>query len=187
MPLLPLEPFLFPDDLLVKENEPHEGTARWWVLHTRPRAEKALARKFMGRGIPFFLPLYERRWRGRDRRFQSYVPLFPGYVFLHGDGETRRTALETNLVANVLSVVDQRQLHADLVRVNHLLNSGWPVTQEGQLPPGTPVEIVQGPMAGLKGKVIRQGKNLRFFVEVRFLQQGVSVELESWMIQPIFG
>jgi transcriptional antiterminator RfaH len=47
------------------------------------------------------------------------------------------------------------------------------------------VEIISGPFAGLEGKVLRRGKQLKLFVEVRFLQQGVSVEIESWMIQPL--
>jgi hypothetical protein len=36
----------------------------------------------------------------------------------------------------------------------------------------------------MAGKILRRGKQLRFVVEVQLLQQGVSVELESWMIQP---
>ena len=58
MPLLPLEPFLFPDDLLSGElgQGPVEGPGCWWVLHTRPRAEKSLARSLLRRNHPFFLP-----------------------------------------------------------------------------------------------------------------------------------
>ena len=46
------------------------------------------------------------------------------------------------------------------------------------------MEVVKGPFAGLAGKVLRRGKQLRFVVDVQFLRRAVSVELESWMIQP---
>jgi transcriptional antiterminator RfaH len=114
----------------------------------------------------------------------SYLPLFPGYVFIHGDGDVRTAALDTNLIANVLTVADQAQLHEDLGRINQLIMSDSTLTPEGRLEPGMPVVITGGPLAGLEGKVIRRGKNTVFLVEVRFLQQGVSVELEDWMIEP---
>src|SRR5205807_8304193 len=122
---------------------------RWWVLHTRPRAEKTLARRFQGRGIPYFLPLYHREWRSNGRQFRSYLPLFPGYVFLHGDEFARLAALETNLVAQVLPVEDQHQLYADLRRVYKLLSTGAPVMPEDRLAPGDTVEVVKGPFTGL--------------------------------------
>jgi transcriptional antiterminator RfaH len=183
MPLLPMETFVFPDDLLSLHPTPGEDC--WWVLHTRPRAEKALARKLLGQELPYFLPLYKKQWRSRGRLLCSYVPLFTGYLFLRGDHEARRQALETNLVANCLTVPDPQQLRADLFGVHQLMTSGAPLTPEERLQPGTRVEIVSGPLAGLEGTVLRAGSRMRFYVEVKFLQQGVSAEVEGWMIRPL--
>jgi transcription antitermination factor NusG len=185
MPLLPLETFLSPEDLLDRPADalPREG--RCWVLHTRPRAEKALAEKFVGRKLSFYLPLHRRQWRARGRVLSSYLPLFPGYVFLHGDAEARLQALQTNAVVRSLPVPDQARLHADLARIHRLIRSEAALTPEARLRPGTPVEVVGGPFLGMQGKVFRQGKKRRFFVEVQFLQQGVSVEVDARMIQPL--
>jgi transcriptional antiterminator RfaH len=183
MPLLGLEPIVYPEGLLESASAT-AGPARWWALHTRPRAEKTLARRFLDYGVPFFLPVCQRQWRNRGRLFRSYLPLFPGYVFSHGDEETRLAALETNLVAHVLSADDQQQLHSDLHRVYQLITSGAPITSEERLEPGDLVEIVKGPFAGLEGKLIRRGAQLRLFVEVQFLRRAVSAEVENWMIQP---
>ncbi len=187
MPLLPLETYLSPEDLL--DGPPAEASpgAAWWVLHTRPRAEKTLARKCLDRGLSFYLPLHRRRWRSRGRLFSSYLPLFPGYFFLHGDAEVRLRALETNLIVRCLPVHDQLQLREDLARVQRLLSAGVPLTPEERLQPGSRVEVTGGPFAGMQGRILRRGKKLTFVVEVRFLQQGVSVEVDSWMIQPLSG
>jgi transcription antitermination factor NusG len=185
MPLLPLEAFVFPDDLLIASPLPENEAEHWWVLHTRPRAEKALARLVLGHKLPFFLPLYKRQWRSRGRMLSSYLPLFPGYLFLRGDRDARLRALETNLVANCLPVSDQRRLTADLKNVFTLMGSGSALSPEDRLQPGTHVEIVSGPLAGVEGTIISRGKRLTFFVEVQFLQQGVSVEIESWMFRPV--
>ncbi len=186
MPLLELETFIQPDGLLTTPILDSD-LGSWWVLHTRPRAEKTLARRFTDRGTNFYLPLYPREWKNRGRKFHSYLPLFPGYVFLCGDANARYAALETNLVANVIRVDDQDQLHCDLARVHNLLATGAPVTPEDRLEPGDPVEVIAGPLAGLEGKVLKRGKQLKFVIEVKFLRSAVSAEVESWMIQSRVG
>ena len=81
-------------------------------------------------------------------------------------------------------MVDQQQLETDLCRVYHVIATGAPLAAEERLEPGDLVEIISGPLTGLEGKVLRKGKQLKFIVEVQFLQRGVSLEIESWMIQP---
>ncbi len=164
---------------------PTAPCARWWVLHTRPRSEKALARRLLSQAVGFFLPQYEKKSLNKGRLLSSHLPLFPGYLFLHGDDRGRLAALETNLIVNCLPVVNQRQLQADLERVFRLMNSDAPLTPEGRLAVGDLVEITEGALTGLRGRMVRYGKNLRVTVEVRFLQQGVSVEVERWMIRPL--
>src|SRR5437764_463145 len=109
MPLLPAEPCLYPEDLFSDGSGPRQGD-RWWVLHTRPRTEKALARRLFAYKHHFYLPLRQQRWKSNGRSFQSHLPLFSGYVFLRGDEQARLRALETNLVAQVLHVPDSGEL-----------------------------------------------------------------------------
>jgi transcriptional antiterminator RfaH len=184
MPLLPAEPFIFPEDLL-QAAAPRTDNQRWWVLHTRARVEKALVRRLLSHQVGFFLPLYQHQWRKNGRLFSSHLPLFPGYVFLHGDERCRGQALETKLIANCLPVADQFQLVEDLARVYRLMASDSPLVPEERLRPGRLVEIISGPLAGMKGKVLRKGKQLRFIIEVQMLQQGVSLEIDHWMLQPL--
>jgi transcription antitermination factor NusG len=182
MPLLPAEPCCFPYALLA---EPDPGAdERWWVLHARPRTEKALARSLHGHGVPYFLPLYERAWRAGGRLQKSHLPLFPGYVFLRADADGRTAALATNYVANCLPVADQARLRAELEQVYRLMTADVPIGPEAKLVPGTPVVIARGPLAGLSGTVIRRGKKYALVVEVQMLRQGVSVEIDSWMVEP---
>ncbi len=183
MPLLPPETFVWPEELLSRPM-PGGEDVRWWALHSRPRAEKKLARHFLGRGLSFFLPLAKKRWRNRGRLFTSTSPLFPGYIFLLGDESARVSALTTNQVAQCIRVEDPARLHDDLARIHRLMISGEPLTPEERLQPGDWVEITSGPLEGLQGKVIRRGKHLRLFVEVQFLQRGASVEIDASMIRP---
>ena len=140
MPLLPAEPMTFPDDLFANDASVVKEASAWWVLHTKPRTEKSLARKCLNSRAPFFLPQYERRWRSRGRMQKAHLPLFPGYLFLFADEDARIEALKTNLVVNCLAVADQKQLQSDLVRLyRHPGDSaaaGRPVQEQRLLGPG---------------------------------------------------
>ncbi len=189
MPLLPSEPFVHPAELLTADPDSTAFTPepihQWWVLHTKPRTEKALARRLLVRDVGFFLPQYHKQWLSRGRLLSSHLPLFPGYLFLQTDEPGRLTALETNLVVNCLPVHDQWRLRADLGRVYRLMTSDAPLTPEERIGVGDPVEIIEGALTGLQGRVTRCGKNLKFTVDVHFLRQGVSVEVERWMLRPV--
>ncbi len=187
MPVVPLESFAFPEGLFDRSDVCPDPSCHWWALQTRPRSEKCLARRFIAVQTPFFLPLWNHRWVSRGRTMSAHLPLFPGYIFMLGDSEARLAALGTHLVARCLAVEDQRQLHADLARIHHLMASGAALVPEKGLMPGMLVEITCGPLAGLEGRVMRCGPRFRFIVEVHFLQRGASVEVEGWMIRPAAG
>lgn len=180
MPLLPAEPCLFPDDLFAGPAD-----AEWWVLHTRPRSEKAVARALLAARVPYFLPLYEFTRRVGNRRQTSHLPLFAGYLFLRAGDDGRTKALETNQIANCIRVPHPAELRDQLAAVYRVMTSGAPLGPEAQLVPGAAVTITRGPLAGLTGKVVRRDKRLTLVVEVRMLSQGVAVEIESWMVEAV--
>src|SRR5438093_24875 len=147
MPLLPPETTLFPPELLDRPADP-DSEDRWWVIHTRPRAEKSLARKLVRMGLGFYLPTRHQSWCSNGRWFESHLPLFPGYVFLYARPEDRGTVLSTGMVANFLSVTGQDELTDDLQRVHRLLSAGLPVEHQAALTPGTPVVVIDGVLRG---------------------------------------
>src|SRR5262245_62068409 len=163
MPLIAAQCPIFPENLFECTENELGADQQWWVLHTRPRAEKALARRFLKERISYFLPQFKRKWRQGGRAFCAYRPLFPGYIFLLGSHDARLAALTSNLVARVLCVEDQSQLLHDLRQVHQLMQQGNSLAPEDRLQTGSMVEIAYGPFAGMEGKVIFRNK-LRFVV-----------------------
>jgi transcriptional antiterminator RfaH len=185
MPILASEPASFPDTLF-QEPPGHEPSNRsWCVLHTRPRQEKSLARQLYQQRLPFYLPLVPKRSRMRNRIVCSYNPLFAGYVFLLATQEERIKALETGRVVRTLPVGDQAELWTDLRQVHRLIATGAAITAEDRLVPGTIAEIRTGPLAGLRGKIIRNMSGGRFVVEVNFICQGASVLLDDFNLTAV--
>jgi transcription antitermination factor NusG len=185
MPLLAAEVDVFPPALLDASDPGVPQDCGWWVLHTRPRQEKAVARQLLAQAVPFYLPTILRRLRIRGRSLNSHVPLFPGYVFLLGNREQRCAALATNRIVRSLPVSNQESLWHDLRQIRRLIATGKPIAAEDRLIPGAVVEISGGPLAGLKGKIIRTAAGRRFVVEVDFIQRGASVTLDDHFLTSV--
>lgn len=156
---------------------------RWWVLHTKPRNEKAIATVLERRDISFFLPLVRctRMTRGR-KRFVD-LPLFPGYVFLCGDWEDREAALKTNRVANVLDVPDPQGLLNDLLQIQRVLEIGESVDLYPRLRTGARCRVKSGPLAGIEGVVIRRRGLWRVYIAVHFIAQSAELEVDSALLE----
>jgi len=184
MPILSKEPSLYPETLLDEEVE-QPGDRHWWVLYTKARQEKATARQLLGFRVPFYLPLIQKEGITRGRKTRSYIPLFAGYVFLFGTEEERIRSLTTNRISRVLSVDDPEQFVHDLRQLRQLIASDAPLTVESRLVPGNRDRVKQGPFADLEGVVLTRRGKTRLLVAVDFLQQGASVEIDDFQLEPI--
>jgi hypothetical protein len=184
MPLLREERSVHPEALF-EDPECRQADACWWAFYTVARQEKSLARHLLVREIPFFLPVIKKVTVYRGRRCSSYVPLFSGYIFLHGTEDQRRTALTGNHVSQVLEVHDQETLHRDLTRIWRLIQSDAILTPERRIQPGRRVRVRAGALAGLEGSVLKRRGETRFLVSIDFLQQGASLQLDDYLLEPL--
>lgn len=184
MPILAQESCLFPETLLTGLPSEMPG-CQWWVLYTKARQEKAIARDLSAYEVPFYLPIVRKTAMCRDRKVTSHVPLFPGYVFLFGSEDQRVQALTTNRISRVLPVYDPERLERDLQQIWQLIATKVPLTVEARLEPGERVRVRYGPFEGLEGVVLRRQGETRLLVTVDFLQRGASVEIDDFMLEPI--
>ncbi len=184
MPILGEEPNIYPDDLLDQPPGDVPGR-RWWAAHTKPRQEKALARELTKYGVPFYLPLVRKTTVARGRRRISLAPLFASYVFLFAAEEERLRSLTTNRVARTIHVEDGSQLLFDLRQLRQLIAANAPLTVESRLGPGRRVRVRQGAFAGLEGLVLKRRGETRLLVSINFLQQGASVEIDDFLLEPL--
>jgi transcription antitermination factor NusG len=181
------QPSVYPDSLFEATETELNGAGErvWWVVYTKSRQEKVFSRQLAAKQVPHYLPLVRKTYVSCGRKFTAQVPLFPGYVFMLGSEQERVVSLTTNRVSRILEVADPSRLRGELEQINRLIHSGAPLTVEQRLAPGNQVRIRHGAMAGLEGTVlVRRGKT-RLIVAVTLLQQGVSVEVDDFSLEPI--
>lgn len=182
MPILPVEPDIFPVDVWPSRSR----SGRWWCLHTKPRQEKATARDLRRDEVPYYLPqVVHQSVTPQGRRTRSVLPLFTGYVFLFGGEAERLAALKSGRLVNVLEVADQDAFDHDLHQIHRMLASGLTVVAEPTVPVGARIRIANGPLTGVVGAVIRRGKRDQFVAVVQFLGRGATVDLQDWQVEPL--
>jgi transcriptional antiterminator RfaH len=186
MPILPSEPDVYPAELFDRFDPNEAQPGQWWAMYTMARREKELARRLRGLEIAFYSPLVHKRVRSPSGRVRdSYVPLFASYVFVYGNELQRHQAFSTNCISRCLSVPDGAQLVRDLRQIRQLIELDAPLTIEARIEPGRRVRVRSGSMAGLEGTVVkRRGKDW-LVVAVEFLQQGASILLEDFQVEPL--
>ena len=184
MPILAPEPSMYPANLL----DDFTGTdpdRRWWALYTKSRQEKSLARQLGGMSVPFYLPLIQKTSMIGGRRVKSQLPLFASYMFMFSTDEERVQALSTDRITMMLPAPDVADMTRDLQNIRSLIGSGVPLTVEARLQPGRRVRVKTGSLMGVEGVILSRRGEDRLLIGVNFLQQGVSVQIRDFQVEPL--
>lgn len=160
---------------------------QWFGLRVRSRSEPVTTAVLQGQGYAPFLPAYKvsRKWTDRTRQVDT--PLFPGYVFCRFDPQRRLPILMTPGVLGVVGFgkvpapIDEWEIDAiRAVVAAGLPAQPWPFTREGD-----EVSIVEGPLRGVQGIVIKVKNYQHLILSVTMLQRSVSVEVDPNWVQRI--
>ena len=157
----------------------------WFVLHTRSRQEKALVADLGAMGIECYLPLTQAvRYYGR-RKAKVELPLFPGYVFLHGAVEQAYAADRSRRVAQLIPIADQARFESELASIRLALDQGAQLDVHPGLRVGSWVQVRSGPLKGVRGIVENKLRGSRLWLGIQTLGQGASLEIDGDLLEPI--
>lgn len=153
----------------------------WYALRTRSRHEKLVRDQLTAQGVEPFLPLIERARQWKDRRKLVAFPLFPGYCFARFPVSLRVAVLSTTGVVQVLGNPDGPVPvpDAEIEAVRQLVTSTLPYDPHPYLREGMQVEVIRGPLAGVRGILLRKGTRARLVMGVTLIHQAASVELDA--------
>jgi transcription antitermination factor NusG len=158
---------------------------RWFVAHTKPRAEKKFTALLDREGFAHYLALLEsvRQYGGRRKTFTK--PLFPGYVFVQIPGEHRQRLYQQDLLVRALPVENEPQFLQQLEIVKAICASGLEAALHPLIRKGTRVRVNDGPLQGVEGYVDDPLNPRGIVVSVDVLQQGLLVRLPLSSLQPL--
>ena len=153
-----------------------------WV---RPKHEKTVATNLLKLGFDEYVPLQRVRRLWSDRVKVLDAPLFPGYVFCRFAYADRLRVLNSPGVESIVGFgktevpVDDSEIDA----VRTLVATGKQLAHLPFLRIGQDVLIERGPLAGIRGVVLRDESAWRVVVSVEALDRSIAVEVDREVLQ----
>jgi transcription antitermination factor NusG len=163
--------------------------AHWYLLYTKPRAEKKVAVELALKGYECYLPLQRSLKQWSDRKKWVEEPLFKSYLFINTELEKNFYAiLNTPGVVKFVNferqpaVVDVRELEL-VKRLMGEVDIHFSSIELDSMQLGDEVEIIAGPLIGHRGRLGKiQGPN-KVILTLSSIQQGLAVTLPSEFIR----
>jgi transcription antitermination factor NusG len=156
----------------------------WYAIYTNPRAEKRAYAQLLEKGIETYLPLIRTLRQWSDRKKWVEEPLFRSYLFVHVSEKEYLDVLNTQGVVRYITFegravpVPQKQIDA----IKFFLHEKAPdiLPDTSNLVPGQEVEVVRGPLNGLKGELVEVKGQQKVRVQIdalgRYLHLTIAID-----------
>jgi transcription antitermination factor NusG len=163
---------------------------KWFAIYTSPRAEKKVADRLTKSGIECYLPLFKQLKKWSDRKKWVEEPLFKSYLFVSVSEAEYYQVLNTNGVVRYITFGGKAVPvpEADLDIIKKLLIE-YPDELEAaeNLAAGSPIEIIAGPMMGVKGELVDFRGEKRASIRVEYINQSLLINIPSNFLAPLEG
>lgn len=154
----------------------------WTAAHTKPRCEKKVLEYCEKNNITCYLPLLKKKGRYQRRTVVTYLPMFPSYIFIQQNQDIKQEVLKCQKIVWFAQIdeIHEEQLIKELNEVQRIesLQHTEDVIVQPEIVPGKEITVASGPLKGASGVVVKREKETRLVVNVEFLGQSVSVNID---------
>ncbi|MBU3807373.1 MAG: UpxY family transcription antiterminator [Candidatus Phocaeicola faecipullorum] len=148
----------------------------WYAMYVKMHHEKKTAEKLDNMGVRNYLPLQEtvKQWSDRKKKVKEVV--IPMIIFIRTDEKTRIEVLKS--VSSINGTMIDKATHKpaiirdeEMKRFMFMLDYSEETVRfiSEPLKPGEKVEVVKGPLAGLKGELIDTDGKCQMSVRLNML------------------
>ena len=147
----------------------HVTERRWFAVRTAAKHEKMAVRELRALGIECYIPLREKTYKYTSKKVIRELPLLSGYVFVFIRRAEETTVRFSNYVSRFVKLGRIRKCVTEtemelLRKISTDRNLDWRTIEEAfDFTEGMPVEIIKGPLAGVRGIYLNK-KNKKTFL-----------------------
>jgi transcription antitermination factor NusG len=160
----------------------HRPGLQWYAIRTRSRFEKVVRDQLLGRGLEPLLPLRAHVSQWKDRKKLIEWPLFPCYCFARFILNERLTVLQVPGVVQIIGsgayaepIPDEEIAALQRMMQSRETYEPYPY----HLVEGTIVQVIRGPLTGIRGRFVRTASSTRLVIAINLIQQAASVVLDA--------
>ncbi len=160
---------------------------QWIVVRSKPRSEKVAHNELVKKNIEAYLPLLKERRKWSDRKKWVEFPLFSSYLFARIDIKDSIFVLQTQGVNTIVKFGKQIAIVQNSVieAIRLAMEGGYQLEPVEYFVEGNQVEVIAGPMKGVKGIVAKLKGQNRLIIKIDAIQQALSIQIESKFIRKL--
>lgn len=153
------------DDMHVKDR-------RWFAVRTSSRHEKKAGNELSKAGIECYVPLRERIYHYPSKQVRRKLPLLTGYVFVYIRKDEEITVRKAHYVSSFVTLgKNRRQISDEEMQLLRTLSTdrelSWETVEDVfDFETGTPVEIIKGPLVGIRGYYLSKKNKKTFLISI---------------------
>jgi transcription termination/antitermination protein NusG len=169
------------------DTDSESSSPNWYAILTRSRHEKTVRDQLLRADVETFLPLYGRWSQWKDRKKLIDFPLFPGYCFARFALADQFRVRNIRGVAGVLGNNGHPEAipGGEVDALRRLIVSRFRIDPHPFLDVGDTVEVVRGPLAGVRGRLVRKDSATRLVISVTLIRQSVVVLIHPGDVAPV--
>lgn len=159
----------------------------WYAIYTKPRHEKKVYQQLVDKDIVAFLPMTKSLRQWKDRRKWVEMPLFTGYVFIDILLKNKIEALQTHGVVKMVSFGGVPASIPDwqIEQLKRVISQPESLRLEQYLKKGDTVEVIAGPLKGVKGYLREVRGETRVAILIDGIYQSASFEVQKNFVKKI--
>lgn len=158
----------------------------WYALYVNARHEKKIVLKLTEYGIIAYTPIIKKMQQWSDRKKWVEFPMLSGYVFVKTELIQKEEILRTPSVLGFIKFngVEASIKESEINILKSIELTGYDITEEvTDVNMNDDVEIMQGPLKGLTGKIVRIQNEDYINIELSSIKQSIKVKVPKNIIK----
>ena len=158
----------------------------WYAIQTNFRHEKQVRDRLLAVGVEPLLPLSKQCRQWSDRKVWKVLPLFAGYCFARLALDNSLAILQTPGVVRIVGTPRPEPIPVEeIAAIRQICSVDRQMEPCDYLTEGAWVEVVRGPLAGLRGQLVRKANHQGIVIRAHLIQQAALVHIEADEVVPL--
>ena len=159
---------------------------KWIAVYTKSRHEKVVIQNLENKNIEAYCPIFKERRQWSDRKRWVEFPLFRSYVFAKIELKNSIYILQTMGVHHIIKFQGNISIIPDEIiqNIKSMIDGGFTVEQVEYFVKGDEVIVVDGPLKGMDGIVVKIKNENKLVLKIEAIQQAIAVQIHPGYLKP---
>ena len=159
---------------------------KWIAVYTKSRHEKVVIQELENKNIEAYCPIFKERRQWSDRKRWVEFPLFRSYVFAKIELKNSLYILQAMGVHHIIKFQGNISIIPNEIiqNIKSMIDGGFTVEQVEYFVKGDEVIVVDGPLKGMDGIVVKIKNENKLVLKVAAIQQAIAVQIHPGYLKP---